>query len=215
MSRHGITGFADMKLLLSLVAVITCSLLWAERSALSDRLFMTYEKQSSEDLQICGALEVIDGAYLSGGHSDSCFQKIPVTFEFCRMLLQISPFCSAMSYFSGNCWLHDRRRSSFVIKKQTSNDSASLRFLKLDPDLEPCTKAEVPIDTDFALGRFRSCYLASDAQVGLKSFSRLPRLGIVISVTDRWAALNKVELDAVVSNIKCYCSIHNYTFVRS
>ncbi|CAN0062843.1 unnamed protein product, partial [Ectocarpus fasciculatus] len=40
-------------------------------------------------------------------------------------------------------------------------------------------------------------------------------LAIVISVTQRWAQANNEELNAVASNLQCYCEIHGYSFVSS
>ena len=157
----------------------------------------------------CGELVSIQSLALEGGHTQDCFQEKPVSYEYCRMLLQQTPSCSALTYSMGNCWIHDRSRSNFSMAPQPRMNAAALSIVKLDRAMGECNISRTERGASSALTRFESCMMLQEN----RDVSKLPQLAIVISVTQRWAQENDEELSAVVSNLQCYCGIHGYSFV--
>lgn len=159
----------------------------------------------------CGELVTIPSVSLEGGHTNNCFQEKPISYEYCRMMLQQSPSCSALTYSRGNCWIHDRSKRDFTIESQPRVNAASLSIVKLDGAMGECNSSGAEESTPSALARFETCMRQGDDT----DVSKLPLLAIVISVTQRWAQANNEELNAVASNLQCYCEIHGYSFVSS
>lgn len=148
-----------------------------------------------------------------GGHSEACFQSKPVSYEYCRILLSVSPNCSALSYKYGNCWLHDRARRDFAeVQLPGGSTAPEIRVVKLTHGLDQCVPAG-PVDEmkATALYKFEQCMALPREPIS----RALPLLAVVISVTVQWSKLHDAELNAVVDNLKCYCTRHGYAWVST
>ena len=160
----------------------------------------------------CGELAYIPQndirSLMVGGHTNRCFKEKPIPFEACRSLLMSSLNCNALSYYDAMCWLHDRTKTDWVISHRNFDEHmSSYHLFKYIPELDNCTtKQNVLYST--ASSRFKKCLL----KPSIIDTSRLPLLGIVMSVTTDWLENNPIELSSVISNYKCYSNIHNYTF---
>jgi hypothetical protein len=157
------------------------------------------------------------GTTLTGGHTKECFKSAMISFETCRQLLYHSGSCFALSYKDKHCALHDRTNSNFksYIPVATQDESTAIVFSK--EVIVSTTSSPVACgDQGFqsALSKFMKCVDSpSDHQLSADQFRKLPKLGIVISVTSHWAQTHKAAIASITSNFECYAAAHKYVFM--
>eukprot|EP01041_Mallomonas_annulata_P002838 gene2838-5585_t len=165
---------------------------------------------NDKDINVCGdTIGPFFDVVADDGFSSSCFVNRPMSFESCRLFLAEDDNCSALTYRQGRCFLHDRRAANFLLKRTASD---AIFYIKLSQDLDTCYEGIASAST--LREKYLTCTSLHTLSISSSLlWSQLPRLAIVMSVTSTWADKHKDGLAAVTSNFKCYCNIHNYTFI--
>mmetsp|Transcript_16882 Transcript_16882/g.16958 ORF Transcript_16882/g.16958 Transcript_16882/m.16958 type:complete len:547 (-) Transcript_16882:108-1748(-) len=161
------------------------------------------------DMNICGDVR---GPYFdilaTNGHTESCFQDRPMSFESCRLLLRDTDQCTALTYESGLCSLHNRSHERFTLSHQLTK---SVVYFQLNVHTDSCLEGIANVHS--AVDRFQQCLLSNTTRKTASPTGHLPLLAIVMSVTSSWASSHRTGLHATTSNFRCYAAAHNYTFI--
>lgn len=151
---------------------------------------------------LCGSI-IPTSLHFSGGHDNQeCFYRKPVPFEICRVLLQRTQRCNALTYTDNVCSLHDRRKTMHVQK--SPRDAVVL--VKMTSGIDDCSGADRFLSE---LDKFSIC----NSKKRNQSIDHLPVLGIVVAVTESYYKENAFEIDLISGNWQCYASLHQYKFV--
>jgi hypothetical protein len=180
--------------------IVLCIVIWL-------MLFVTQHNS-----QYCGYIEYSNRDFV-GGHSLKCFVDHPIGFEACKLILQASNECNALSYSNAKCSLHNRTLSSFKYIKSHHNATNVVSLLKLHQHFDECI---ITNHTQMTLiDKFNICLKHTEYhKITNTQWKTLPLLGIVITVTSKWYYQNQNEVNRIVSNMKCYSDLHDYHFVR-
>jgi hypothetical protein len=135
---------------------------------------------------------------------------------------------------TGLCVLYDRKAEGFQFIKEPNFSNQIIVMRKLDSSIDNCTISNDTKPVSTALERFRLCHEINNssrsdytfefqgASLGksslfstLAEFAKLPRLHIVIMITEFWFEQNKLEMSKIASHWTCYAKVHGYNFTLS
>lgn len=139
--------------------------------------------------------------YSGQQYNDHCFRNKPIAFEACKLLFQSSK-CLGLTYQNAMCSLHNRRLTSSSTVKVSENGILMSKLNAFAPTARTSAKTRLEI-----------CSRKKGSMSNFNMWKLLPKLGIIVTVTDKFHINNKAEVESVISNIKCYANIHNYTLV--
>ena len=179
----------------------------------SDRLGNLEYANSLKRNPSCPFMEHIPRNRVVGGHTARCFQARPMSFAGCKLIFRLHSECQYMSYsVGGKCWLYGQH-ADFT----TSNDQQydSLTYRKIDEKNCPHNSSREIISLENSIRGLKNCGRDAPAPVPSIDASHLPLLAIVLSITEDWPNKRQAGFKSVVSNFKCYCSIHGYSFVSA
>ena len=161
----------------------------------------------------CGELEdVRQNITLLGGHTPLCLENKPMSFENCRQFLSRSNSCTYLSYSYGFCSLHDLSEPSFQIKNDFFYGIVVKKLFAAIDNCSVTDSGKIAVVT--AKKRFHRCIRKSNTEAEIIPVEKeLPKLAIIISVTKSWAHRHRTGINSLVSNLKCYAQVHNYTFI--
>eukprot|EP01041_Mallomonas_annulata_P011883 gene11883-24897_t len=182
-------------------------------------IYYNFQVDSKQTELKCGHIRIDPwkGLSIFGGRSVLC-KQYHVSYQSCKLLLAQNQNCSALIYEDKICTLLDRRQADFRVTKSNVHVAIAM---KLIPQLDKC-KSHVAIQHISPTRRYEKCLHTKTKSYirrnklrtidSFKSFSSLPLLNIVISVTQSWIERSQTELDLIVAHWQCYAKLHGYLF---
>ena len=82
----------------------------------------------------CGSIETVQNRVGNGGHNGMCQTKGAISFGLCKQKLSDTRECSALTYKSGECYLHDRHSSDHW----SDEEKGGVYAIKRTSDLDRC-----------------------------------------------------------------------------